>query len=70
MRPHPCKAGEEVLKLCEFNLRSGFDRSRMGRKDVEDYTAAIKDLDTEFFLKIPNLRWRELVVEDDHVGRM
>ena len=55
---------QQVLQLRELDLQLAFARAGAPRKDVEDELRAIDDLSADLFLDLPQLRRRQLVVED------
>src|SRR5262249_34901800 len=60
--------GHEVFELRELHLQLAFARARAPGEDVENQLRPIDDRASERFLEIPQLRRRQLVVEDDEVG--
>ena len=59
---------QQVFQLRELDLQLAFARPRAAREDVEDELRAIDDLAADRFFDLPQLRRRQLVVEDDDVG--
>ncbi len=57
----------QILQLRELDLQLAFARARAPGKDVENQLRSIDDFRLESFLEIPQLRRRQLVVEDDDV---
>ena len=60
---------QQVLQLRQFHLELAFTGARVAGKDVEDELGAIDDAQVELALQVALLRWRQLVIEDDEVGR-
>ena len=58
---------QQVFQLRELHLQLAFARPRAAREDVEDELRAIDDLAADLLLDLPQLRRRQLVVEDDDV---
>ena len=58
---------QQVLQLRELDLQLAFARARAPREDVEDELRAIDDLAADRLFDVPQLRRRQLVVEDDDV---
>ncbi len=58
---------QQVLQLRELDLQLAFARPRAPREDVEDQLRAVDDLAADRLFDLPQLRRRQLVVEDDDV---
>ena len=58
---------QQVFQLRELDLQLALARPRAAREDVEDQLRAIDDLAADLLLDLPQLRRRQLVVEDDDV---
>ena len=58
---------QQVFQLRELHLQLALARPRAAREDVEDQLRAIDDLAADLLLDLPQLRRRQLVVEDDDV---
>ena len=58
---------QQVLQLRQLHLQLAFARSRAPGEDVENQLRPIDDLAADRFLDLPQLRRRQLVVEDDDV---
>jgi len=58
---------QQVLQLRELDLQLAFPRPRAPREDVENELRAIDDLAIDLLFDLPQLRRRQLVVEDDDV---
>ncbi len=58
---------QQVFQLRELDLQLAFARPRAPREDVEDELRAIDDLAADRLFDLPQLRRRQLVVEDDDV---
>ena len=58
---------QQVLQLRQLDLQLAFARARAPREDVEDELRAIDDLAADRLFDVPQLRRRQLVVEDDDV---
>ena len=58
---------QQVFQLRELHLQLAFARPRAPREDVEDELRAIDDLAADRLFDLPQLRRRQLVVEDDDV---
>ena len=70
-RQRGARAGQtrqQVFQLRQLDLQLPFARPRPPREDVEDQLRAVDDLATDLFFDLPQLRRRQLVVEDDEVG--
>ena len=59
---------QQVFELRKLDLPLALARASAPREDVEDQLRAIDDLPLELLLELPELRRRELVVEDDEVN--
>ena len=59
---------QQVFQLRELDLQLAFARPRAPREDVENELRAIDDLAADCLFDLPQLRRRQLVVEDDDVG--
>src|SRR5206468_12078614 len=57
----------QVLQLRELHLKLALARPRAAREDVENELRAIDNLGVETFFEVAQLRWRQFVVEDDHI---
>ena len=66
--PAPTSRGSRVLELRELDLELAFAGSRAPGEDVEDELRAIDDLAADLRFDLPQLRRRQLVVEDDEIG--
>ncbi len=53
----------------QLHLELSFTGARMTGKDVEDELGAIDHPQVEHALQVTLLRWRQLVIEDDQIGR-
>ena len=58
---------QQVLQLRQLDLQLAFARPRAPGEDVENQLRAIDDLAADRLLDLPQLRRRQLVVEDDDV---
>ena len=65
--PAPTSRGSRYLQLRELDLQLAFPRARAPREDVENELGAIDDLPADLLFDVPQLRRRQLVVEDDDV---
>ena len=63
----PDQPRQQVLQLRELDLQLAFARPRAPREDVEDQLRAVDDLAADLLFDLPQLRRRQLVVEDDDV---
>ena len=59
---------QQILQLRELDLQLAFARPRAPREDVENELRAVDDLAADLVFDLPQLRGRQLVVEDDEVG--
>src|SRR5271166_4298823 len=64
-----CEPGQQVLQLRQLDLELTFAGAGVARKNVEDELRAVDNPYVEVALQVTLLRGRELVVEDDHIGR-
>ena len=65
--PAPTSRGSRIFQLRQLDLQLAFARPRAPREDVENELRAIDDLAADRFLDLPQLRRRQLVVEDHDV---
>ena len=65
--PAPDQPRQQVLQLRQLHLQLAFPRARAPGEDVEDELRAIDDLAADRLFDVPQLRRRQLVVEDDDV---
>src|SRR5262249_35830362 len=63
------QARQEIFKLGQFYLQLTFARSRMASKNVENQLRAIDDTCVDLALNVSLLRCRDVVIENDEVGR-
>ena len=64
----PGEPRQQILQLRQLDLQLAFAGPRPASEDVEDELRAIDDLAIDFGFDLPQLRRRELVVEDDEIG--
>ena len=62
------QAREQVFQLRQLDLPLPFACSRAPREDIQNQLRAIDDLPPDPLFDVPELRRRQLVVEDDDVG--
>ena len=62
------QARQGVFQLGQLDLQAGLGGAGARGEDVEDQLAAVEDFDLGRFFQVANLRRRQIVVEDDHVG--
>ena len=65
--PEPRQAGEQMLKLREFDLQLAFFRACTLRKNIKNERCAIENLAIENTLEIAALRGGKFVVENDGI---
>ena len=65
--PGPDEPRQQILELRELHLQLAFAGPRAPGKDVENELRAIDDLPADLLFDLPQLRRRQLVVEDDDV---
>ncbi len=66
--PHASHARQVVLELRELDLELALCCDRVLREDVEDQLGTVDDARLQLVLEQALLRWRELVVDDQHLG--
>ena len=63
------QARQQVLQLRQFHLQLAFAGARVAGKDIENELGAVDHSHVERALQVTLLRRRQLVIEDDQVGR-
>ena len=56
-----------MRQLRQLHLQLALARPGAAREEIEDELSPVDDLAADFFFDLPELRRRQLVVEDDHV---
>ena len=64
----PRQSWKHVFQLRQFHLQLTFPRARVPRKDVENQLRAIDDARVNHSFDVALLRWREIVIEQNHIG--
>ena len=62
--------GQQVLQLCEFDLRLPLPGPRAVRKNVENELCPIDDAQPQRLVEVAHLGGRELVIADDQVDAL
>ena len=58
---------QQIFQLRKLHLQLALACLRAAREDIKDQLCAVDDLTADPFFDLPELRRRQLVVEDDHV---
>jgi hypothetical protein len=68
VRPHTLEPRQRILELRQLDGQPGLVRLRTAGENIENDLGAVEHLDAERFFQVADLRRREIVVEDHHVG--
>ena len=68
VRPRPHESRQRILHSGQINLQPSLPRLRPLGEDVQNHLLPVDHKHTGEFLPVSLLRWREFVVEDDHIG--